>query len=177
MCNNYHFQFCNPERAFYQTNINKFCVFALFMQNTQVIKRLCKQMVVLDETLPATKYLLYGTWVVVTSKTLTFTLNCQSNEPRNNNIKITPPFGIIQLNNTCRASNKYLQLPEYFSKHSHFERSDPLQALLKLHNISQLSIWNDTKTQWEKPKPVSLPSDLFGLKEIPVQSFFRHTKR
>ena len=33
MCNSCHFRFCNPETAFYQANINKFCVVALFMQN------------------------------------------------------------------------------------------------------------------------------------------------
>ena len=32
MCNSYHFQFCNPETAFYQISFNKFCVIALFMQ-------------------------------------------------------------------------------------------------------------------------------------------------
>ena len=31
MCNSYQFQFCNPETAFYQTNVNKFCIIALFM--------------------------------------------------------------------------------------------------------------------------------------------------
>ena len=67
-------------------------------------------------------------------------------------IKVVPPFGIIKLNNKCKASNKYLQLPEYFGKHSHFERSDSLQVLLKLHNISQFSIWNDPKAEFEKLK-------------------------
>ena len=41
MCNSYQFlsfQFCNPEAAFYQTNINKFCVIALFRQNAHDIK-------------------------------------------------------------------------------------------------------------------------------------------
>ena len=33
MCNGYHYQFCDTETAYYQTNINKFCVMALFMQN------------------------------------------------------------------------------------------------------------------------------------------------
>ena len=41
MCNSYHFQFCNPETAFYQTNINTFCVIALFMQNVHDIKKYC----------------------------------------------------------------------------------------------------------------------------------------
>ena len=93
-------------------------------------------MVVLDQKLPTTKYVSYGIWIVVTDTPLTFTLNCH--------IKVVPPFGIIKLNNTCKASNKYLQLPEYFGKHILFERSDPLQVLLKLHNISQFSIWNDS---------------------------------
>ena len=56
MCNGYHYEFCNPETAFYQTNINKFCVMALFMQNQSDIKTLCKQSVVLDQKLPITKY-------------------------------------------------------------------------------------------------------------------------
>ena len=56
----YHFQFCNPEAAFYQTDVNKFCVIALFRQNAHDIKTFCKQMVVLDQKLPTTKYLSYG---------------------------------------------------------------------------------------------------------------------
>ena len=55
MCNSYHFQFCNPETAFYQTNVNKFCVTALFRQNAHDIKTFCKQMVDLDQKLPTTK--------------------------------------------------------------------------------------------------------------------------
>ena len=78
MCNSYHFQLCNPETVFYQTNLNTFCVIALFRQNTHDIKTFCKQMVVLDQKLPMTKYLSYGIWIVVTNKPLTFTLNCQS---------------------------------------------------------------------------------------------------
>ena len=66
LCNGYHYQFCNPETAFYQTNINKFCVMALFMQNQCDIKTLCKQSIVLDQKLPITKYLSFGIWVIIT---------------------------------------------------------------------------------------------------------------
>ena len=176
MCNSYHFQLCNPETAFYQTNLNTFCVIALFKQNTHDIKTFCKQMVVLDQKLPMTKYLSYGIWIVVTNKPLTFTLNCQSHEPKVGDIKLTPPFGIIKLNNTCKASNKYLRLPEYFGKHSQFIRSDPLQSLLKLHNTSHFFIWNNSKTEFAKLKHISLPSHLSGLKEIPMQNFLRETR-
>ena len=67
-------------------------------------------------------------------------------------------------------------MPEYFGKHSHFERSDQLQVLLKLHNIFQFSIWNDSKAEFEKFRPISLPSHLSGLKEIPMQSILRVTR-
>ena len=99
---------------------------------------------VLNESLPITKYLSFGVWIVVTDRPLTFTLNCQVHEPKINDIKIVPQFGIIRLNNTCRASNRYLQLPEYFGKYSNFERSDPFKALLKIHNVSHLFLWNET---------------------------------
>ena len=72
MCNSYHFQFCNPETAFYQTNINKFCVIALFRRNAHDIKNFCKQKVILDQKLPTTKYLSHGIWIVVTNIPLTF---------------------------------------------------------------------------------------------------------
>ena len=121
MCNSFHYRFCNPETAFYQANINRFCVVALFMQNQLDIKTFCKQMVILDQKLPLTSYLSYGLWIVVTNVPLTFTINCQSHKPKTYDIKIESPFGIIKLNNTCKASNKYLQLPEYFGKHSYLE--------------------------------------------------------
>ena len=175
MCNSFHYRFCNPETAFYQANINRFCVVALFMQNQRDIKTFCKQMVILDQKLPLTSYLSYGLWIVVTNVPLTFTINCQSHKPKTYDIKIESPFGIIKLNNTCKASNKYLQLPEYFGKHSYFERSDPLQALLKLHNITNFSIWNDSKTNFVKLKSLKLPSHLLDLKEIPMQNFLRET--
>ena len=175
MCNSFHYRFCNPETAFYQANINRFCVVALFMQNQRDIKTFCKQMVILDQKLPLTSYLSYGLWIVVTNVPLTFTINCQSHKPKTYDIKIESPFGIIKLNNTCKASNKYLQLPEYFGKHSYFERSDPLQALLKLHNITNFSIWNDSKTDFVKLKSLELPSHLLDLKEIPMQNFLRET--
>ena len=68
MCKSYHFQFCNPGTAFSQTNVNKFCDIALFRMNAHAITTVCKQMVVLDQKLPTTKYLSYGIWIVVTDK-------------------------------------------------------------------------------------------------------------
>ncbi|MEW8561899.1 MAG: hypothetical protein AB2541_07330 [Candidatus Thiodiazotropha sp.] len=87
-------------------------------------------------------------------------------------------FSFLSLNNLSvyiHRSRDY-QFPEYFGKYSKFEMSDPLQALLKLHNISQFSIWNDSKTECEKLETVKMPSHLTGLKKIPMQSFLRETR-
>ena len=52
LCKSYHYQFCNPETAFYQSNVNQFCIMALYMQNVQDNNRFCKQMAVLNQKLP-----------------------------------------------------------------------------------------------------------------------------
>ena len=73
---------------------------------------------------------------------------------------------------TCKASNDYLQLPKYFGKTSHLQKSDPLHALLKLHNVSQFVIWNDSKIQIDRSKSIGLPSDVLGMKKIPMQLYY-----
>ena len=76
VCNNNQLQFCNPESAFYQTNVNKLCVLALFMKNREDIKELCKQTVILNERLPKAEYLTAGIWIITTNKQLVFTVSC-----------------------------------------------------------------------------------------------------
>ena len=173
MCNSYHLQFCNPGTAFYPKNVNQLCIIALYMQVSQDIQLFGKQTIVLNQKLPITKYIASDVWIVVTHVPLTFTISCQVSESKVTNIKITPPVGIVWLNNTCKAINKYLQLPEYFGKSSSFERSDPLQALLNLRNISQFVMWETP--HMTKLKRMKIPSRLTGLKEIPIERFVRGT--
>ena len=54
-----------------------------------------------------------------------------------------------------------------------FERSDLLQSLLKLQNISQLTIWQESKANFEKLPAIKLPSRLTDLEYIPMQGFLR----
>ena len=48
------------------------------MQDLHDINAFCKQMVVLDERLPITKYLSNGVWIIIPNTSLTLTLNCKS---------------------------------------------------------------------------------------------------
>ena len=98
------------------------------MNSTPDIKALCKLKVVF-KTLPITRHLTHGIWIVITDKPLTFMVTCRFNELKIKDIKIKAPFGIIKLTKTCKALNKYLRLPAYFSQNSNLERIDPLHAL------------------------------------------------
>ena len=175
LCINRHYQFSHPETAFYQTKINKLCIMALFMDNTHDIKTLCKLKVVF-KTLPITRHLTLGIWIVITDKLLTFTVTCRMNELKTNDIKIKAQFSHIKSTYTCKAMNKYLRLPAYFGQNSYFERIDPLQALLKLHNVSKFCIRNNTDLQSFKAEKINIPSHLIGLKEVPLNHFLKETR-
>ena len=123
-----------------------------------------------------TRYLSFGLWVIVTDVPLTFTVNCPTNTLPTGDILIEPPFGIVKLINPCKASNKYLQLPVYFGMQNQFERSDPLQILLRIHNLSRFSLLNNSKVDLIKLEKLELPSHLSGLKQIPLQSLFHETR-
>ena len=133
-------------------------------------------MVVFNQKLPFTRYLSFGLWVIVTDGPVTFTVNCRTNTLPTDDILIEPPFGIVKLNNTCKASNKYLQLPEYFEMRSQFERSDPLQILLRMRYLSQFSLLNNSKVDLIKLEKLELPSHLSGLKQISLQCLFHKTR-
>ena len=176
LCNSYHYQFCYPETAFYQSNVNQFCIVALYMQNVHDINMFCRQKVVLNQKLPMSRYLSFGLWVIVTDLPLRFTVNCQTITLPTDDILVKPPFGIVKLKNTCKASNKYLQLPEYFRVRSQFERTDPLQILLRMSNLSQFSILNKSKDDLIKLEKLELSSHLSGLKQIPLHRLFHETR-
>ena len=136
MCNSVNLQFCNPQTAFYPTNLNKPCIMTLFLKNKADIKRNCKQPVMINQMLPLTKYLSRGIWAIAMHENLQLTFSCRSSFKRSISVYIHPSFGILTEKNDCLASNKYVHLLGHFDK-NYFEMSDALQSLLKLHNISR----------------------------------------
>ena len=170
MCTGLKSKFCNPKTVFYPTNMNKFCVMALFMKNEDDIKGFCKQTVILNVNLPFAKYLSDGIWIVVTNKVLHITISCRSTAIQSTDVDIKPPFGILHINNTCKASSKYMRLPGQFDKTSYFERSDSLKSLLKLHNVTHFIIGQKFSNKFNLSE-VEIPPRLLNLKEIPSQTF------
>lgn len=171
MCNNVNLPFCNPKVVFYPSNMNNKCVMALFLQSETDVKRFCKQTVVLHQKLPSAKYLSSGIWIVVTNEKLKFTISCQSRGTESSEVNVKPPFDILYLNNTCKASNKYLRLLGHFDKSSTFTKSDDLKSLLKLRNVTKFNIGRKFKNNFENSTKIEIPSHLLNLKEVPMQTF------
>ena len=59
---------------------------------------------------------------------------------------------------------------------SQFERTDPLQILLRMSYLSQFSILNNSKDDLFKLEKLELPSHLSGLQQIPLQRLFHETR-
>lgn len=176
MCNRHKLPFCNPKAIIYPTNMNKLCVVALFMKVQSDVKRLCKQTVVLNQKLPLARYLSSGIWLIVTHENLKFTVSCQSGDMESKEVHVEAPFGILHLNNTCRASNRYLRLLGFFDRSSTFEKSDALKSLLKLRKMTQFDIGQKFKNNFENVSKIDIPSHLLQLKEIPMQTFIHETR-
>lgn len=171
MCSNAKLSFCNPKAVFFPMNMNTFCVMALFMQIESDMKKFCKQTVVLNRKLPLAYYLSSGIWLVVTSKSMKFTVSCQSGSTETTELIVKAPFDILALKNTCRASNKYLRLLGHFDKNGTFENQDALESLLKLRNITHSNIGYEIKNTLANVSNVKIPSHLLHLKEIPLPMF------
>lgn len=171
LCNNHKLPLCNPKAVFYPTNMNKLCIMALFMKVKADIKRFCKQSVVLNQRLPLAKYLSSGIWLVVTNEKLKFTVSCQSGNAETTELIIKAPFGILTLNNTCRASNTHLRLLGHFDQSGNFENLDALKPLLKLRNMTHFNIGQKAKRTFENSSNIQIPSHLLNQKEIPMPMF------
>ena len=171
MCNKHKLPFFNPKAVFYPTNMNKLCIMALFMKIETDIKRFCKQTVILNQRLPFAKYLSSGIWLVVTNENLKFTVSCQSGQIETTELIVKSPFDILTLNNTCRATNKYLRLLDHFDKSGTFKAVDALKSLLKLQNMTHFNIGRKAKSTFENSSHVKVPSHLLNLKEIPMPMF------
>lgn len=174
-CKNPFVSYCDPKLAFMKTSLIETCITSLFLKLDNVKQRLCKSYVSVGQ-LPAAKYLSSGIWVISTNKPLTFTVNCRKQGKSPYSEQINAPFGILKLNNTCRAVNKYLELSEHYEKGSNVDITDPLKSLLTLRNISKVNVWGNFSTEFQNITHVDIPSDLLNLKEMPMIDFMNHVK-
>ena len=125
------------------------------------------------------RYLSSGIWLIVTNGNLKFTVNCQSSDTESKEVHVKAPFGILHLNNTCRASNRCLRLIGFFDRSSTFEKSNAFKSLLKLRKMTQFDIvqkFQKKKKKIENVSRIHIPLHLLQLKEILMQTFIHGTR-
>ena len=165
--------YCKPRSPLYQLSESTSCIMALFLGQANS-KVFCNNVVV-RQRLPNAFYLTDGIWIVSTSFPLTFTITCRR-EHSTQTVIVKFPFGIIQLNKTCKAYNSYLNLPEYFEQGTSVIITDPLSPLLTLHNLSNFQNWESFRIEFPKLREIVIPPELDNLKEIPMKSFISQIK-
>lgn len=175
-CNNKYMKFCYIKNAIYQINLSKSCIIALFMKHKENVKQYCKATVYIDTKLPIARAIHSGAWIISTSEKLRLTVVCQDKKGQDD-ITVNPPFGVINLNISCRASNDYLSLPPYYENEINVHVSDSVETLLKLGHVSKFTMWNElNETSTNNITSIEIPVELSNLKEIPMTTFVRYIR-
>ncbi len=173
-CSNNHVMACNPKSAIYQVNLSRACILAIFLKHADNMKLYCKSTVVLDTRLPLAMYIQSGIWVIATRREMKFTVVCQDPLRNQGDVTVRAPFGVIKLNMSCRASNSYFSLPAYYEQKVTAHIDDAMGLLLELRNMSSFSLWNNFTSTFPKLASLTLPSEIKGLKEIPMHTFINY---
>ena len=171
LCANQEIKQCLITSARYKTIWNKHCVVAMFVNEQDRMKESCTKVVSQNQGLPLVQYI-SSVLVIVTDERLKLVIACREKESQNE-IEIVPPVGIVRLNNSCRASSKYFDLPDFYEKTTSYKNRDIYSGLLKLTNVSKFHIWDEFHNEFPNITSKGLPSNLTSLKEIPM-SYFIH---
>lgn len=168
-CRSQYLRICSPASAIYPTNLNHFCVTALFLKKETLIKKYCKIMIIPYSVLPQAVYLNAGVWAIATQNPLKLTLVCRGENAAD--VTAQPPLFFVKLNNSCHATNDYLALPMYFEKSTSVGAQDPLETLLTTQELTRFEILNDFQKVMEKKNLTLIPESLKSLKEVPMLTF------
>ena len=111
-CSRPRLGFCALRHATYPVNTAQTCMSALFMNNKIKAQKYCGRTVIPSSIFPKAYYIAGGVWMVVLTQPLTFTVLCHSNGREIDSLRtLTPPVGIISLNQSCTATSESLNLP------------------------------------------------------------------
>ena len=106
--------FCKFLHPLYPTNVNKFCVIALFMSNEKMIRESCITKIRTKGILPMAKIIRPGLWAVTLREKLVFTITCENNKTLDSVTQaLTPPIDKIELYPGCVAYSTEIMLPNF----------------------------------------------------------------
>ena len=168
-CSKASIGFCSIRSPVYPIRLNRFCITAPFMKNTEIVKQNCQPMVRLNAILPMAEYLTDGNWIITTQRKLEFSLVCQESEGGTREIEVQPPLGIIRLPMSCKASNEYMSLMPYYQKESKFEVEDSISELLLNARVANTTIWKPFHEKLPDISSIQLPDRLQTVEQIPLR--------
>ena len=168
-CSKASIGFCSIRSPVYPISLNRFCITALFMKNTEIVEQNCRPMVRLNAVLPMAEYLTNGNWIITTQRKLVFSLVCQENERGTREIEVQPPLDIIRLPMSCSASNEYMSLMPYYQKESKSEVEDSISELLLNARVANTTIWKPFHEKLPNFSSIQLPDRLQTVEQIPLR--------
>ena len=106
--------FCKFLHPLYPTNVNKFCVIALFMSDDRMISESCVTKIRTKGVLPMAKIIKPGLWAVSMREKLVFTITCEYNNTIESFTRVlVPPIDKIELFLGCTAYSTEMILPNF----------------------------------------------------------------
>lgn len=165
-CLSPHFDYCSVKSPVYPVNLSKYCIIALFLNNTVNIRNYCKVFIYFDTVLPQSTYIYDGTWALAAQEDLSFTVLCKN---YSYNLKTRPPINIITLPMGCSANGDYLTLLPFYNLKTEFGIFEPHPELLKLHSTLK-TFWTHFDDNLPNITREEIMPAMPEVKQIPMQS-------
>ncbi|KAK7506018.1 hypothetical protein BaRGS_00002740 [Batillaria attramentaria] len=156
--------FCAVRSPLYPMYASKFCIMALFKNDSKAIKQQCQTKVQLNTALPRAEYLSDGMWVVSTATPITFSVLCHGKSV--SSLVAQPPMSVLTLGMTCIGSSDSISLTPYYQQENVFAVNESYLSWLTDYALSNISLWKPVNQLLPKLDPVKLPKQLGDLQEI-----------
>lgn len=165
--------FCNVRSPVYPTNVNRFCIVALFLQNKDKVEQSCRRIVKPNFLMPSAIYLNDGIWIIATHKEIKINVVCQ-NGRQSEMLVARPPITSVTLPQACVGLSDYLTLPPFYHQESKFLENGPIMDLIKFpQNLTDFDLWKPFIKSFPKFSEDKLPPELSEVETIPMNHLVR----
>ncbi|ESP03464.1 hypothetical protein LOTGIDRAFT_171401 [Lottia gigantea] len=161
--------FCQITSPIYPINLSQLCIVALFTENREKIRQLCKVFIKPNCILPVATYLTNGMWMVVTHRPIRFSIVCHQTSFVHQSVVIRPPIQSITLPQSCKAQNDFLELPAHFSNESSYMDSTSFPNVTAIFEKTIQDLWQPYITKFENYSLTKLPPKLEHITDIPMK--------
>lgn len=168
VCSEPTVNYCNVQSPIFPVNLAKLCIVHLFLQKTEMVRKYCESIVMMNTRLPFAIKLMNFLWGVVSQTELTFSIVCNNDQSIT---KITkPPIDILRVGAECIASNDFFTLTSSYVHTSDFEVVNEDLNLLRSINISQINVLSPLEIKYPNFSKITLPDSLNSIEQISMKN-------